>query len=231
MTLFLSNIVLVYFLTKQLSAKPEVGYFAALLSSFHIRMTDLYYSSGTLYDLLAASLMLGALLLYVRLRSRRQKLSYPQIGVLTALFLGAIGSKELAAVLPVVLLAWELLWKAPADRRYGVCALLFAISAVFTVSRTGGQGPLAGVAAYATDLSPSQVLLTTARYLDQFLLLPDGTLTRLQAAGILALALAIPLLFRSRLVLFGLVLLTAGSLPIMIIPPRGLFALYIPFLG
>ena len=111
--LLAANLGLLYALCRRLSGSPEVGALACLLGAYHAHLADLYYSSDTLYDLLYFFFYFSALLLYIALRRRGW---YWQLLIL-ALYLLAMGSKEMAVTLPVFLFLYDLIYDPP------VCSL------------------------------------------------------------------------------------------------------------
>jgi uncharacterized membrane protein YecN with MAPEG domain len=209
--LLAANIGLLYILGTQLSGRREIGFLAALLSSFHVRMADLYYSAGTIYDLFATFCFLVCMVLYFRLRASYTRVPYVYGIVFLIIFIAGIGAKELAVIIPAGLATIEALWRPQNTRDYRIPALLTVAAAVFTFSRTGGRGPLAGNSTYAISPTPHHVLAVMAHNFDQLLMLPDETMRPYQVCLILFALVAIPMFFRSRIMGFGAVLFTCGG--------------------
>src|SRR5207247_1667757 len=66
--LLLFNLYLTYCLVKRFTGSREVGLLATLIGAYHARFVDLYYGTGTIYDLLCFSFFYGAFLFYVKIR-------------------------------------------------------------------------------------------------------------------------------------------------------------------
>src|SRR6185436_6356459 len=99
----------------RLSRSREAGAIACLLGAYHAHLNDLYYNSGTIYDLLCFTFFYLTLIYYFRIRDTG---SYPGLGqlvTLLALYMAALDSKEMAVTLPVMVAVYELLfhWPAP----------------------------------------------------------------------------------------------------------------------
>src|SRR5690349_5715415 len=68
MGLLLANLGLLYLFCVRLTRSREIGALACLIGAYHAHLADLYYSTGTIYDLLCAALYLGAFVYYARAR-------------------------------------------------------------------------------------------------------------------------------------------------------------------
>lgn len=108
-SLILLNCFLAYRVAAALSTK-EVGALAALLGCYNPGYIDIYYNTGTIYDLLCFTFYFLALDLYVRKRQSRAYLGLGRLIALVILFICALNSKEMAVSLPPVLLGCELVF-------------------------------------------------------------------------------------------------------------------------
>jgi hypothetical protein len=108
--LLLLNIALIYWLAKLLSGSTEIGILAALLGAYHNRALDIYVSGGTVYDVLCFSFYVAAVCVYIRARQAGEFMGWRSSALFLALNVLALNSKEMGATLPVVLLAYELLY-------------------------------------------------------------------------------------------------------------------------
>jgi hypothetical protein len=100
-TLHVANVILLYVLLSRIVRSRYAAAVGALLFGFRANFTDIYWSFGTVFELLACLLALLALLIYTgRLRSR-------QLVLVGVLYLLAIKSKEMAITLPAVLLLYD----------------------------------------------------------------------------------------------------------------------------
>ncbi len=226
MLLLAVNVVLLYRFVLGLTEKREAALPAALLGAFHVRMADLYFSTGSAYDVLAYLFVIAAMLVHVR--------GGPGMAV-CGLFAFALGSKEIAVALPVAVFAYELLWQRRATVRdwlweRGGTPLATAVMAVVFIIGRAGKGSLANNAAYTPVFSAERYWETWTVYLNR-LVLREEWLGSAAAAAILGALLAIALWRRSKAMIFGWVWLVAFSLPLNFIPPRGLFAMYLPLAG
>ncbi|MCC6588772.1 MAG: hypothetical protein IT168_18895 [Bryobacterales bacterium] len=227
------NVVLVYCLLRSLDGSYLPSLIATLLFAFHIRMADLYYSSGTVYDLLAAFWVI--LLALFMLKAGRE--ANPPVRrvvwnllISAGLFGLAIGSKEHAVMVISVLTVFAFVLRHSGKAIGWPLTVCWVIAAVYTYFRASKSGPLASAPAYTLTIEPARVLTTAVRYLESLVLQPAETLSVLYmlAGSVLIAAL---LMTRSRIVFLGLSWLLLTSLPILMIPPRGLFALYLPLIG
>src|SRR5437879_8431623 len=66
MLLLLVNLGLLYRFCLRISNSREIAALACLLGAYHAHLADLYYSTGTIYDLLCGAIYLSAFLLASR---------------------------------------------------------------------------------------------------------------------------------------------------------------------
>jgi hypothetical protein len=90
---------------------PFAAIAGTITFAFRVNFADMYWSFGTIYELLACLLMLTGTLLYVR-----SKRSIANVVLLTFVYMLAVKSKEMAITLPAVWLLHEIfirkLWNA-----------------------------------------------------------------------------------------------------------------------
>lgn len=173
--LLLMNGLLVYALCLRIRGRPDGSSMAVLLSCFHIGMADLYYNSGTLYDIACAFFLCLATYTYISIRLTGP-LPIRWYAMISAMMAAALGAKEIAVTLPAVIALSE--WLLNGRRgNYWFALFLCVPAAIFAWSRSGGSGPLAGVAPYDVKLSLDHALACWGRYLDQIFLAPDGTVS------------------------------------------------------
>jgi hypothetical protein len=96
------NMGLCFWFAKLVSGSLRVPALAVLIFAFHTRMMEVWYRTAVVYDLLCFTFFYLAACLYM---SRRR------IGILRGLaiiacFVAALGAKENAVALPVILVAW-----------------------------------------------------------------------------------------------------------------------------
>src|SRR5260370_35464333 len=83
---------------------------ACLIGAYHAHLADLYYSTGTAYDLLCYLFTFLTLVIYMGIRESGRYPTWRQNGVLLILYLCALGSKEMAVGLPLYVTIYEWLY-------------------------------------------------------------------------------------------------------------------------
>jgi hypothetical protein len=232
------NLVLLYLVSATLSASREVGALACLLGAYHAHLADLYYNTGTLYDLLCFAFYWSAIWLWTR---SAPKLSW----LVLALYVLALASKEMALTLPLVLLAYDLLYRSgpalrpsPRDqstrqwiRREAVRLAPFGlITAAFVLIKIFGARKMLGNPSYLPQLSWTALIEGWKHYAFDLLY---GAF-RLNTGRVLLLWIvlaAAALLLRKRDTLLALAVIWAGLLPIIFIAPRGFYVIYLTLPG
>jgi hypothetical protein len=101
---------LVYRLARALGAVALEAWLAALVIAYHAGLSNLYYETSHIYDVLCGIFYAGALIVYVGGRSQGSPLGGRRATAFFALFLCALNSKEMAVTLPAMLLAYEWLY-------------------------------------------------------------------------------------------------------------------------
>ncbi len=231
--LLLANLWLLYGLSTRLSGSRETGALACLLGAYHAHLADLYYSSGTIYDLLCCTLYLSAFLLYTRERFR----TWPAHAVVVVVYLGALFSKEMAVTLPVFLLLYDLLYRRPRGfaalrdwfaRRAAVLAPAVAVTAWFVWFKATGS--MVSNPAYRPHFTGTALMHAWTHYtFDLFYGWCPRTNTTV--VGAWALALALVLLLRRRETAMAAAIAWVGVLPVIFIVPRGFFSIYLALPG
>ncbi len=239
-SLILLNCFLTYRVAAALSTK-EVGVITALLGCYNAGYIDLYYNTGTIYDLLCYTFYFFALDLYARTRQRQAYLSPAGLIAFLILYICALNSKEMAVTLPPVLLGCELIFgrrwiSSSGDARkdfivrWRPIALSAAIAFVFVFGRLSSNSPLAGNDAYRLHPDVATYLSSWSHYLPLLAYEPTAL-----SLGFTILALCLPvagvLLVRERALTFALFFTLIAQLPIAFIALRGAYAMYIPAFG
>jgi hypothetical protein len=140
LALVLLYVGLVYRLGRALGATALEAWLAALAIAYHAGLSNLYYETNHIYDVLCGIFYAGALIVYVGARQEGRGLGPWRTAAFLALFLCALNSKEMAVTLPAMLLAYEWLYHGKAARgalgrwvrgpgaAIGVAALLTAVA-------------------------------------------------------------------------------------------------------
>jgi len=233
------NLGLLWRFTLRLSGSREIAFLALLLAGYHAWFVDLYYSTGTVYDLLCYAFFLGAFNFYLGIRGRGAGLSWRQTGILTALYICALNAKEMAVTLPLLLAAYEAVYQARAVRdgrlawlvREGRGVLICGLAtALYVAGKLTGPGSLAEVPAYHISISPVRYLHTFFIYLNP-LLYQDHVFRSPNTSQLLLAMLAAALLLRSRPLLFAWCFVIFSLLPVAFIAHYAGFFLYLPMAG
>ncbi|WP_321477694.1 hypothetical protein [uncultured Paludibaculum sp.] len=230
--LLIANLLLSGWLAGLLGRSLWVGLWTMALFAFNAYFSDLYYSSATLYDLLCGCFSFAFLTLYVRARTAERPVPWWHSPVLVVLLVAAIGSKELGILLPLCLVILEccflgvwprLNWKSVLPGALCLLTGLLAVAARFTVTTI------------FTENHSYQIVLTRERILSNFAhyggmlfyvhrdLMPKEML--FLALGALLLAA----LARSRAAAASLILFFVLMGPVLVIEPRSLYAIYVPY--
>src|SRR5439155_11454930 len=92
-----ANVLFLYGLLSRLVGSRYGAAVGALIFSFRSNFTDIYWSFGTIFELLACLLVLVAILIYAG------EFSYSRLLTVAVLYVLAIKSKEMAVTLPAIL--------------------------------------------------------------------------------------------------------------------------------
>ena len=207
----LINVCLVWLLARSLGAPPLGASAAALFFSFQMAVFDVYWQPRFVFDALCGTFTLLALIAYVEGR-----LIFSLV-----FFWLAVKSKELAILLPLALAGYEL-WIG--KQRWRRLTPFFAISAIFGIQALAINTHRENL--YSLRFGLGNVWSCARFYASQLVLAPGAW----GLAGFAALAL--PFLFRNRLVRFGVLTFVVMLGVMLVLPGRLLGAyLYVPLIG
>jgi hypothetical protein len=245
LTLMLCNLMIAFAFLRRMSNSPSAAFIGAILLARHPALLWLFYSSGTIYEILCFLFYCSTLLLYSKWRQEGVAvLGWKRVAVLLVLNALALDSKEMAMTLPAALLLIELLcfsgqfgWPTPAKvldffRGRGRVILATSILTALTIAfKVLSHNPLSDDPRYAIH-SLSSVFDATRGYHAALLYgdLFHGIHTFplfLLWAGILSAGFGLK--SRSMKMGFGLVLISMA--PVCVISPRGGYMLYLPLIG
>jgi hypothetical protein len=233
------NLGLLWRFTLRLSGSREVAFLALLLAGYHAWFVDLYYSTGTVYDLLCYSFYLGAFNLYLGVRGQGLALASRHLGILIALYVCALNAKEMAVTLPAMLAAYEVIyqWRALRERgrrwpwHEGRAVLVTGLLTLpYVIGKLTGAGNLAENPAYRVTISPAHYLHTFHLYLNP-LLYQKHVFRDANTIQLLLAMLGIALWQRSRPLLFAWCFLLVSLLPVAFMAHYAEFFLYLPMAG
>lgn len=228
------NIWLAYRLASLLSQSKYVAWLAAFLFSYHEKiMIWAAYNGAWVYDRLCFTFSVSALLIYIYVRSRGGDISLKCGVAILALYLFALGSKEMAVAVPVLLVAYELVYAFPTRRAnrnaWLLIAVLSAMAALCAYGKTHGPDSLINNPQYRPVLTAATYLRSQARHMGEYFFQYHAIAPT--TAGLILLAMAATTLaFRSRPLIYALAYLLISTLPIAFIDRHG-GALYIPLFG
>ena len=236
----LANACLVYRLARQLGGSAVAAGLAALVACYHAGLGNLYYNTAFVYDALCGLFSLATLVYYLGIRNRGRIPGFRQTLVFAALFVCALNSKEMALMLPALLLAYEWIYHPPAGRGPaqlvewlrgpGWLALLAGCLAVLDLyGKVFGVDALTGMAGYRPVFSWQRFL----EYQKTFLV--DCAFLHLGGFGLLMFWTVLSYLAwrpGARPILrFCWAFLLLAPLPIEFLPGKSQACLYIPMLG
>jgi hypothetical protein len=153
-----ANTALLYLLARSLDCPKLAAGLAALAASYHPGLRSLQYNIDNIYDVLCFLCLFAALVSYIRIRRRGRLLSLAQTLFVLLLYLCALNSKEMAVVLPLILLAYEWIYRPGYDGPRTIAAwcrgpariaiLLGAVDLVYIFGKVFSPDPLAKQPAY-----------------------------------------------------------------------------------
>ena len=238
--LLLGNLWLVYGVCLRLTERREAALLGTLLVSYHAWLVNLYYSSGTIYELLCFAFYFAALYYYVGIRRAGAMLNWRQWAAFLALYICALNSKELAVTLPLSVACYEWIWHAPERGvRAGARWLMregrgAAISALITVPYVIGKltGPesLTANPAYRPAISAWGYLHAFHLYLN-VLFYQDHFFRAGNTVLLMVAMLALAVWRRSRPLLFAWFFVLFSVLPFIFVPHYSGFFIYLPMAG
>ncbi len=236
--LLLANMILFYRFFRLLSGRSEVAWLGLFLVSFHAWFVDLYYSSGTIYELLCVFFYLLAFTTYAETRSSGKHLSAGRWLLVGLCYAAALDAKELAVTLPLLLGFYELVYHRPGSVRGirtwilgdgGGLFILAAVTIPYVWMKTAA-GTVAGNPLYKPKMSALVFMHTFQIYLNPFFYL-DHVLRGGSSMVLLGVLLLVALITRKRHLLFGWLFLILSPLPFIFIPHYAAFFFYLPALG
>ncbi|MBZ5632921.1 MAG: hypothetical protein LAO55_07300 [Acidobacteriia bacterium] len=230
--LLLANTAIFYYLARSLSRSRWVATLAAVPIAYHAGLAYLAYSGSFIYDILCGGFYFAALLYYVRLRRSETPLRIPHFCVFLGLYICALNSKEMAVTFPVVVLAYELLFKGR-NARFGPVLIAAAVTAIFILGKTG-HGSLTDMEAYRPVFTWARFAESNTRYLNTIFYTDWFTMQRVLLVWAVVLFAGVRQLRLSRpdpRWLFLWVWVVVTPLPITFLPDRGGAMLYIVLAG
>jgi hypothetical protein len=166
------NTALFYFLARRITRSWWVATAAAFPVAYHGNLAIVAYDGAFIYDVLCGGFFFAALLYYMRQRKRGPLGVGPAL-IFLVLYICALDSKEMAVSLPVLILAYELLFHGRKAALWP-CAAAVAITLAFLAGRVLGAGGLASLGGYQPVFTwgqfsdQSKLFLNTIFYTNRF---------------------------------------------------------------
>jgi hypothetical protein len=226
--LLLANLWLAFQFFLRWTGLWRTALFAGLFFAYHAQLQDLYFNSGTLYDLLAFAFFFAALAVAAPVVLEGRPASPPRLAAVAALSALAGGSKEISVSLPVILASALLLWRASAGAwKAAVCS---AAGCWGVLAWTTWRAPMTSNPAYQPEFTLT-VLDARWKLLTASLLYRGPDWSSAAAWTVLAAALLAALLLRSRATWLACALIVITPLPLLFLPQRSFYAFYLTYAG
>jgi hypothetical protein len=232
------NVFLVYLILSHLTKSKYAAAIGAMLFSFQGIYGEIFWSFGTIFELVSGLLYFISLWLYVR-----GPLSARRMVLIAAIYILAIKSKEMAITLPVVLLSYELLVR-PRNHKLdaaqiwslakhfsilAIIAIWFTYLKVSTMAGMTSSQPYSPSHPYYMELSLRSLKQGYAWYFNAIFKVTLNSFLEILSGVLLTYLLVFK---RDRVTLFFISYLLVSLLPIVIFPNHHYsFFLYLPFLG
>ena len=225
------------FVFYQLACCLGRSWWIAMLAAFPIayqsNLGNLAYDGAFIYDVLCGGFYFAALLYYLHVRRSKGSLRPSQVCVFLIICICALDSKEMAVSLPVIVLAYELLFEGRrAKFAPGIAAAV--LTAIFIAGKTIGSGALTEMEAYRPVFTWARYAESTTRFLNTLFYTSEFTMGRVLALEALLLYVGLRNWGRRNWDprwLFLLVWVVVTPLPIAFLPDRGAGTLYIVAAG
>ena len=156
--LLAASVWLTYRFARLLGCGELAAGLAALVMTYHPGLSNLYYNSGFVYDVLCLFFYLAAFVYYARIRQSGRALRPGETAVFLVSFLCALHSKEMAVTLPVALLAYEWLYHHRVRDARWVLGLAAALDVASVCGKLFGAGALISQPGYGPVLSMGRLI-------------------------------------------------------------------------
>jgi hypothetical protein len=227
--LLLTNLWLLYRVCLRLTGRREAALLATLLVTYHAWLVNLYYSTGTIYELLCFGFYFAAFDYYLRIRQAGKTLNPRQWAGFLALYICALNCKELAVTLPLCIICYEWIWHRLKGSVRGV-TISALVTLPYVIGKLTGPDSLAANPLYRPAISPARYLHTFHLYLN-VLFYQDHFFRDANTIILVVAMLALAVGSRSRPLLFAWFFILFSVLPFIFIPHYSGFFLYLPMAG
>jgi hypothetical protein len=234
------NLGLLFLLVRQLSGRRQIAALAVLIWAYHSRLFDIYDNNGTVYDVVCFTFYCATLLYYARVRPAGS-FTWRSAAIVLALFTAAMNAKEMAATLPAMMLAYEIIYCRPGrgevrpwlTRALVVVWIAFVSVAVAMVVREAYINGYRGNPLYHVRIAFPQFFSTNGSFLDEMILWYKEPRVFTPAVILLfwGALIVIAVLSRRQYVRFLVFFVIVTPLPVVFIPTRTFFAMYLTYAG
>jgi hypothetical protein len=230
------NLAICFWIVRLISGSERVAALATLLFTFHSRMIEVWYRTTIIFDVLCFLFVWLAAGIYIRAREGGRRLSLWLGLLILVLYFFAMGAKEMAVVLPILILAYELLFHPVKlkeflrSRQLALIVLMGVMTVAYMYGKLLGPNAMSNNQFYTPEYSLDRFDHNWNAYIaDLFVLRQDPR--RWVAPAFLAALLAAALVARSRKLIFAWIVLFFGLLPVAFAPGRGGYVMYISYVG
>lgn len=210
----LANIILLYTATREITRDTYLAAAATILASVHPSLQLIWYSNGTIFDILCYTFYYTALLFYLRGKAAP---------LVLILFAAALNAKEMAISLPAACLVHEYFTKW---KRWRLLAVMALMTLAYAIGKNSGA--LAASVSYHPVLTYTRYMDTSRSLLGNIFLIPFTNPMVLALYALIALHVAWS---RSRDMTMAAVIAILGFIPLNFITPREPFVVYLPLAG
>jgi hypothetical protein len=225
-----------FWIVKEISESLRVAALAALLFTFHSRMIEVWYRTTIIFDVLCFLFVWLAFGVYIQARKGGGKLGVGRSVAILVLYFFAMDAKEMAVVLPLFLLAYELIFNPVRlkelirSRPLALIAVMGAMTVAYMHGKLFGPNAMSNNQFYTPEYSLLRFKHNWSQHIADLLVLKQNPAGRYALAFVGALLIA-ALAARSRKLIFAWVVLFFGLLPVTFVPPRAGYVMYISYVG
>jgi hypothetical protein len=230
------NTTVFFWLAARITGMRLIAAMATVVVAYHAELSNIAYVGSFIYDAFCGGFYFAALLYYMRCRSLYGRLNWIRNCVFIGLYVCALNSKEMAVSLPVVLVAYELLYHAPKTWKTaggpgraladaGPALATIAVTMVFMAIKIWGPGSLSKDEGFQPAYTWARFFENNIHYLNTIFYTKAFTAELVILAWAALLYVAVRNGDRRLLLLWVWVVVT--PLPIAFITGRGGACLYI----
>ncbi len=234
------NILLLILVVRRLTGSSEIALISALVWCYHGRSVDIWVNNGTVYDVLCFTCVMTALLFWISVRQKQISPRWYHHLTVVLLPVCAINAKEMGVTLPLLLLTYEVIYYLSGKKQglarwlvrdLGAIWLMLFLMPVAILTKTAEGSPMYRHFAYAPHFTIEQFFRNHGRFLDDLFYRMDISFQPVHVVALWALLILTALLLRSKALLFAVCIIVITPLPVVFIPTRGFFVMYLPYAG